>query len=132
MPNWKKWQQSPPEPTVAAPATDLSSAPFAIVGLGNTENRIHRESLRALDVVTINADTQKRPQDFEESCGLKLFDLVGLKANATKVVITASDGFSAEVSRADIKTSPNAMVSFTNTAGQIKMVMPDWPSTTWG
>ncbi len=121
-----------PEPTVAAPATDLSSAPFAIVGLVNTETGFTEESLRALNVVTINAEHPKNgPQDFEGVLLTELFDLVGLKANATKVVITASDGFSAEVSLADIKTSPNAMVSFTNTAGQFKMVMPGLPSTTW-
>lgn len=132
VPKLEEVAATTPEPTVAAPVADVSGAPFAIVGLVNTETGFTEESLRALNVVTISAEHPKNGmQDFEGVLLTELFDLVGLKANATKVVITASDGFSAEVSLADIKSSPDAMVSFTNTAGQFKMVMPGLPSTTW-
>jgi hypothetical protein len=57
--------------------------------------------------------------------------MVGIKSGATTLVISAADGFSTEVSLADVLACPNCMLGFTNTVGKFKMVMPDLPSNTW-
>ena len=123
--------EATPEPA-AAPAVDLEGAEFAIVGLVNTETGFTEDTLRALDVVTINAEHPKNgPQDFEGVLLSELFEMAGIQSGATTLVITAADGFSAEVSLADVQACPNCMLGFTNTAGKFKMVMPDLPSNTW-
>jgi hypothetical protein len=61
----------------------------------------------------------------------ELFDLVGIKAGATQLVITADDGFSAEVSLAEVLAIPDCLLGFTETPGKFKMVMPGLPSNTW-
>ena len=117
---------------VATEAVDLEGAQLAILGLVNTETAFTEESLRALSVVTINADHPKNgPQDFEGVLLSELLDLVGLKSGATKLIFTADDGFSAEVSLADVQATPNALLGFTETAGKFKMIMPGLPSNTW-
>ena len=123
--------ETTPEPE-AAPAVDLEGADFAIVGMVNTETGFTEDTLRALDVVTINAEHPKNgPQDFEGVLLSELFEMVGIKSGATKIIITAVDGFSSEVSLTDVQACPNCMLGFTNTLGKFKMVMPDLPSNTW-
>jgi len=61
----------------------------------------------------------------------ELFALVGLKGGATAVVITADDGFSAEVSLADINACTDCLLGFTETPDQFKMVMPGLASSAW-
>jgi len=60
-----------------------------------------------------------------------LFELVGIKDGATTLVITADDGFSAEVSLADVMAVPDCLLGFTETPGKFKMVMPGLPSSAW-
>lgn len=120
-----------PEPAPAA-AVDLTDAPLAIVGMVDQETGFTEESLRALNVVTINAEHPKNgPQDFEGVLLSELLALAGVKSGATKVVFIADDGFSTEVALADITATPNAMLGFTETVGKFKMVMPGLPSNTW-
>ncbi len=123
-----------PEPTMAPaiPAVDLEGAEFAIVGMVNSATAFTEDSLRALDVVTINAEHPKNGlQDFEGVRLSELFELAGIKSGATTLVITAADGFSTEVSLADVQASPDCLLGFTNTIGKFKMVMPNLPSNTW-
>lgn len=120
-----------PEPETAA-AIDLEGAEFAIVGMVDTETGFTEDTLRALDVVTINAEHPKNgPQDFEGVLLSRLFEMAGIKSGATTLVISAADGFSTEVALADVQACPNCMLGFTNTVGKFKMVMPDLPSNTW-
>ena len=60
-----------------------------------------------------------------------LFDMVGVNAGATTMIITAEDGFNSEVSLAEVLAIPDCLLGFTETPGKYKMVMPGLPSNTW-
>lgn len=114
------------------PPLDPSVSPFSIIGMVNTISGFNEESLRALDVVKITADHPKSGTAEYEGVRLsELFALVGIKAGATKLVITADDGFSAEVSLAEVLAIPDCLLGFTETPGIFKMVMPGLPSNSW-
>ncbi|PKL56354.1 MAG: hypothetical protein CVV34_07990, partial [Methanomicrobiales archaeon HGW-Methanomicrobiales-5] len=117
----------PPTATV-----DLSDAQFSIIGSVDAVTGFTEESLRAMDVVTITAEHPKSgTADFEGVRLSELFELVGIKSGSTKLLITADDGFSAEVSLAEVKTCTDCLLGFTETPGKFKMVMPGLPSNTW-
>ena len=114
------------------PAANLEGADLAIVGLVNNEMGFMEADLRALEVVTINAEHPKNgAQDFEGVRLSELFALVGIKDGATKLLVTASDGFTALISLADVLASPDCLLGFTNTPGDFKLVMPNLPSNAW-
>ncbi|PKO05084.1 MAG: hypothetical protein CVU41_13670 [Chloroflexi bacterium HGW-Chloroflexi-3] len=120
------------EETEAAQIVDLTGAQFVISGLVNTVTGFKEETLRALEVVTITADHPKSGTAEYEGVRLsELFELVGIKDGATTLVITANDGFNAEVSLADVLAVPDSLLGFTETAGEFTMVMPGLPSNTW-
>jgi hypothetical protein len=111
---------------------DLTGAQFAIIGLVDTMTGFTEETLRALEVVTISAEHPKSgTADYEGVRLSELFDLVGVKDGATTLVITADDGFSAEVNLADVMAVPDCLLGFTETPGKFKMVMPGLPSNVW-
>jgi len=60
-----------------------------------------------------------------------ILDLLGLKDTAKTLVLTAADGFSAEVSLADVRACADCLLAFTNTEGKLKLVMPGLPSNVW-
>ncbi len=120
------------EETETAPVVDLTGAQFAITGMVNTVTGFTEETLRALEVVTITAEHPKSgTADYEGVRLSELFELVGIKHSATTLVITADDGFSAEISLADVLAVPDCLLGFTETPGKFKMVMPGLPSNTW-
>ncbi|MDO9087680.1 MAG: molybdopterin-dependent oxidoreductase [Anaerolineaceae bacterium] len=116
----------------ATPSVDLSDAQFAVIGMVETETGFTEETLRAMEVVSINAEHPKSgTADYEGVRLSELFELVGIKDGATTLVITADDGFSAEVSIAEILANPDCLLGFTETPGKFKMVMPGLASNTW-
>jgi hypothetical protein len=123
------------EATETAPPTstvDLSDAQFVFTGLVETETGFTEETLRELEVVSINAEHPKSgTADYEGVRLSELFNLVGIKDGASTLVITADDGFSAEVSLADVMAIPDCLLGFTETTGKFKMVMPGLPSNAW-
>ncbi|MBE0684847.1 MAG: molybdopterin-dependent oxidoreductase, partial [Anaerolineaceae bacterium] len=114
------------------PPLDPSVTQFSIIGMVNTVTGFTEESLRALEVVTITADHPKSGTAEYEGVRLsELFELTGVKDGATTLLITADDGFSAEVSLADVLAVPDCLLGFTETPGKFKMVMPGLPSNSW-
>jgi len=119
-------EESPPV------SLDPSVTPFAIIGKVDNISGFTEESLRAMEVVTITAEHPKSgTADFDGVRLSELFAMVGVKDGATAVVITADDGFSAEVSLADINACADCLLGFTETPEKFKMVMPGLPSSTW-
>lgn len=117
---------------VAAEPVDLSAFNFALTGLVDTPTGFNEEDLRALEVVTISAEHPKSgTADFEGVRLSELFDLVGIKSGATTLVITADDGFSSQVSLAEVRACADCLLGFTETTDKFKMVMPGLPSNTW-
>lgn len=120
------------EATEAAPVVDLTGAQLAITGMVETVTGFTEESLRELEVVTITAEHPKSgTADYEGVRLSELFDLVGIKDGAATLVITADDGFSVELSLADILAVPDCLLGFTETPGKFKMVMPGLPGNAW-
>jgi hypothetical protein len=98
----------------------------------DTPTGFTEEDLRKLEVVKITAEHPKSGSAEYEGVRLsELFALVGVQAGAKTVVITAADGFKAEVPLADIKGAADALLGFTNTPEKFKMVMPGLSSSAW-
>jgi DMSO/TMAO reductase YedYZ molybdopterin-dependent catalytic subunit len=118
--------------TEPAPVVDLSGSEFVVTGMVNTPTGFTEETLRALDVITITAEHPKSGSaEYEGVLLSDLLDLAGVKDGATTMVITADDGFSAEISLAEVLAIPDCLLGFTETPGKFKMVMPGLPSSTW-
>jgi DMSO/TMAO reductase YedYZ molybdopterin-dependent catalytic subunit len=118
------------EPTVA-PVTE-ADATLTIEGLVNQPLYFNEASLRALEVVQINAPNAKGvATDFEGVRISALLELAGIKDSATTIRFTASDGYYAEVSLADLKACTDCLIGFTNTAEKFKLVMPGMSSDVW-
>jgi DMSO/TMAO reductase YedYZ molybdopterin-dependent catalytic subunit len=118
--------------TKPAPVVDLSGSEFVVTGMVKTPTGFTEETLRALDVVKITAEHPKSGSAEYEGVRLSdLLGLVGVKDSGTTLVITADDGFSSEVSLAEVLAIPDCLLAFTETTGKFKMVMPGLPSNTW-
>jgi DMSO/TMAO reductase YedYZ molybdopterin-dependent catalytic subunit len=119
-------------PTATLAPTTGGEAGLVLSGLVENELTLTEADLRAMDVVKITAEHPKKgPQDYEGVRLSTLLDMAKVKQEATKLVITASDGFTAEVFLAEVQASPDCLVAFTDTPGVFSMVMPGLPSNTW-
>jgi hypothetical protein len=132
VPAFEEAAEEEVQETEPAVVVDLSGSAFAVTGMVKTPTGFTEESLRALDVVTITAEHPKSGSaDYEGVRLSDLLDLAGVKDGATTLVITADDGFSSEVSLAEVLVIPDCLLGFTETPGKFKMVMPGLPSNTW-
>jgi DMSO/TMAO reductase YedYZ molybdopterin-dependent catalytic subunit len=84
-----------------------------------------------MEPLKVSAETKKGKQDFEGVSLNALLDMAGVKDGATKLVATASDGYTSEVDLKDIRECPNSLIAFGDTAESFTMVLPDLPTSTW-
>jgi len=118
------------EEAAAAPVEVTGS--LVITGAVTQPTGFMEADLRAMEVLKITAEHPKKGKEEYEGVSLNvLLDLVGTTDGATTLVITASDGYSAEVSLDEIRACAECLLGFTNTAENFKMVMPNLPSGTW-
>jgi len=123
------------------PVDEANSEPVALVpgegelvvmGLVDNALQLNEDALRALDVVTLTAEHPKKgPVEYTGVLLSTLLDKAGVKAGATKLVFTASDGFSGELDLASVQACATCLVAFDDEAGVYKMVMPGQPSNLW-
>lgn len=125
----------PPAATATAaptvPATSSSGAGLAISSLVNTSLILTDADLKTITPLTFTAQGKNGPQDFT---GVHLNDLLnkaGIQRSATKLVFTASDNYSSELTLTAVTSCPNAMLAFTDTPGSYTVVLPDQPTSTW-
>jgi hypothetical protein len=116
-------------PTVAAVPENAGT--LTITGMVNQELTLKDADLRAMDIVTINAQGKDGPQDFQGVLLNPLLDKAGLKDGATKLTLTASNNYSAEVNLSDVRNCPKALLAFMDTPGTYMIVLPDMPTSTW-
>ncbi|MFZ5819212.1 MAG: molybdopterin-dependent oxidoreductase [Chloroflexota bacterium] len=115
----------------AAPAAAVEGS-LVVTGLVGQPQGFMEADLRALDVLQITAEHPKKgPQDYEGISLNALLDLAGVQDGATKLVITASDGYTAEVGLDVVAACADCLVAFTDTAEQFSMVMPGMESSAW-
>jgi len=124
-------------PTAEAGAGEVASVPaeqatFKLTGLVDQELSLNEAALRGLEVLKITAEHPKKGTEEYEGVSLNaLLDLAGLKADAKTLLVTAADGFTAEIDLAAIRACENCLFGFTNTAEKFKLVLPGLESNFW-
>lgn len=89
-------------------------------------------ALHALEVVKVTAEHPKKgSQEYEGVYLNALMKLAGPQAGASKLVLTALDGYSASVDLAAVQACSNCLLAFTETEGVYNLVMPGFESSAW-
>jgi hypothetical protein len=105
---------------------------LTVTGMVGKELALTDADLHAMDVVHITA---KHPKNgAQEYDGVRLNDLLDqaqAQSGATTLVFTASDGFSAEIDLATVRSCNDCLIAFTDTAGNLLAVMPGQSSKLW-
>ena len=125
-----------PAPTATAAPTEASSAAatpttVTLTGLVGQEQTWSLDDLKKMDVVSLTVEHPKKGK--QDVTGVRLnalLDLAQPKADAKSMVITAIDGFTAEVAVKDVRACADCLIAF-NESGGLKSVMPGLPSNTW-
>ena len=116
--------------TSAAPAP--TSGSLTISGLVTNPMSLSESALRAMGPVTISAEQPKKGmQSFTGLRLTSLMEVVQVQAAATKLVLTASDGYLAEIDLATLRSCVDCMIAFTDTPGSFFAVMPGQPGNLW-
>jgi DMSO/TMAO reductase YedYZ molybdopterin-dependent catalytic subunit len=127
-------EPAPEEPAAAEagePQMEVEGS-LVVVGLVDQAMGFMEADLRSMEVLQITAEHPKSgTADYEGVSLNTLLDLVGLQDGAATLVITAADGYGAEVNLDEVRACENCLLGFTNTAEKFKMVMPDLPSSAW-
>jgi DMSO/TMAO reductase YedYZ molybdopterin-dependent catalytic subunit len=118
-----------PTPTTAV--VPENSGTLTIKGMVNQELTLTDAALRAMEIITINAEGKNGPQDFQGVLLNTILDKAGLKDGASKLTFTALDNYSTEVNLSDVRDCPKALLAFMDTPGTYMIVLPDQPTSTW-
>jgi hypothetical protein len=88
------------------------------------------EALKGMSVVKITAEHPKKgKQDYEGVRLSALLDQAQVKSSATKLILSSSDGFTTEVTLADVRQCADCLLAFN--AGKLDAVMPGMQSNFW-
>jgi hypothetical protein len=116
-----------PVPTAAVPA-----GPPALEVKGKVAKALQLtlDEVKALGVEKLTLEHPKNgPTEYEGVRLSKVLDKAGLAGDATTLVLTASDGFSAEVAVADAKACADCLVAISDST--LNMAMPGMSSKSW-
>jgi hypothetical protein len=122
------------EPPTAVPPTEApAAAPTLVVtGLVAKELAVAEADLRAMEVVDIKAEHPKKGlQDYTGVRMSTLMTLAQVMPEAATLVITASDGFSAEIDVPTLTACTDCLLAFTDTPESFTAVMPGQSSKLW-
>jgi hypothetical protein len=124
---------APVEPTAVPPTEAPAAAPtLKVTGLVTDELALTEADLRAMEVVSIQAEHPKKGmQDYTGVRMSTLMTQAGVKPEAATLVITASDGFSAEIDVPTLAACTDCMLAFTDTPESFLAVMPGQSSKLW-
>jgi hypothetical protein len=121
-----------PTPTAAPPTSTVpvGDVALAIIGAVEQEQGMSLAALQAMQTVQISAEHPKKGMQTYTGINLKaLLDLAGIKAEATKLVFVASDGYQAELNLADAQACADCMLAFSDDT--LLAVMPGMESNFW-
>ncbi len=119
-----KTEETTPVPT-EEPAADIA---LKITGLVANEMAWTEAEVKAMEAITVEATN--KDGDMKSYTGVSLnalLALAGVAADATGVVFVADDGFTGEVTLADIQACTDCIVSFRDQGG-FSTVLPGFPS----
>jgi hypothetical protein len=124
------------EPPTAVPPTEAPAAAstptLMVTGLVANELALAEADLRALEVVDLQAEHPKKGlQDYTGVRMSTLMALAQVKPEAATMVITASDGFSAEIDVLTLTACTDCLLAFTDTPESFTAVMPGQSSKLW-
>ncbi len=89
------------------------------------------DAIKKMNVVTINASHPKTGAASYQGVRVNAFlDLAQIKPEATKLVLTASDGFSAELAVADVTKCADCLLAI-NANNKLDAAMPNMASNAW-
>jgi tungstate transport system substrate-binding protein len=107
------------------------SAALTVTGAVDKEQKLALAALKGMSVVKLNLEHPKTgKQDYEGVRLNALLDLAQVKATATKLALTASDGFTSEVTLADARKCADCLIAI-NADGSLMSAMPGMASNTW-
>jgi hypothetical protein len=115
----------------AQPQSSSGDVALTVTGLVEKELKLTMEAVKAIGVVKATLEHPKKGKaDYE---GVKLSALLGqakVKPEAKKIVLIASDGFTAEVMLDAASKCADCMMAFGD-GGKIHAAMPGMESNTW-
>ena len=113
-------------PTPAKPA----GATVTVSGLVNQELTLNTADLGGLEVVKLTAEHPKNgPGEYEGVRLSAVLEKAGVKEGAVTLLITASDGFTAEVALSDVQACADCLLGIEE--GKFNMVLPGQSSKAW-
>jgi len=125
---------SAPLPGASAPKASAGGAAagtLTITGLVTSPLVLSEADLRALEIAKVTATTKNGSTDFQGVSLNALLDKASVNPEARKLVITAIDGYTAEVFLAEVRSCPNSLLAFGATPGHWMTVFPELPEATW-
>jgi len=119
-------------PTMAAVPAAAVAGSLTISGLVANPMSLSESALRAMSPVTISAEQPKKGMQSFTGVRLNtLLDVAQVQAAAAKLVLTASDGYSAEIDLDTLHSCADCMMAFTDTPGSFFAVMPGQQGNMW-
>jgi tungstate transport system substrate-binding protein len=115
---------------------DQSQAPsgavaLTITGAVDKELKLTMDALKGMEVVKETVEHPKKgPTPYEGVRLNALLDQAKPKSDATKIVLTASDGFTAEIALADVTKCADCLIAFGD-GGKLHAAMPGMQSNSW-
>ena len=123
----------PAEETAEEPVEMVLPEGVALMVFGQVTNKLAlgMENLQAMNVIDLDAEHPKK--GLQSYKGIRLNDLLNLAGadpGAVTLVITARDGYQAQVSLNDIQNCADCLIAFAED-GSLSMVMPGLESNFW-
>jgi DMSO/TMAO reductase YedYZ molybdopterin-dependent catalytic subunit len=120
----------PPATEPAAPPSPAEAGALTISGMVDQEQALTMETLQGMDVVELDIEHPKKGMQTYEGVRLNaLLEAAGVKAEATKLLLVASDGYQAEVSLSDARACADCLLAFDGET--LNAVMPGMESNVW-
>ena len=116
-----------PEPTVPPEPADSGEIALKINGKVSHKVGWSEEEVRAME--TMEAESTNKDGETKTYTGVSLnglLEVAGPAADATAVVFVADDGYTGEVTLAEVQDCADCIVSFRNQGG-FSIVMPGFP-----
>jgi DMSO/TMAO reductase YedYZ molybdopterin-dependent catalytic subunit len=120
-----------PAPTQAGSGAGTGGAALTLTGLVGKEQAWSLDDLQKMEVVKLTVEHPKKGKQDAEGVRLNaLLDLAQPKADARALVITAIDGYTAEVDLKAVRACADCLIAFNQSAG-LKTVMPGMQGNLW-
>jgi len=117
-------------PTPAAAPGSGAAAALTVTGAVEKSQSLSMDALKSMSVVKIKAEHPKLGvQEYEGVRLNAVLDLAKPTAAATKLALGCADGYTAEVTLADVRKCADCLLAFN--AGMLDAVMPGMVSGSW-